>query len=91
MLALRPYFSEWDRKHGLASLRARQHRLIRAHFAATEGVIKNKANSIAGTTALIEYLNDDMKTFESFESGRCDRSRRRSDQVRRPRQSSGQW
>jgi hypothetical protein len=33
---------EWDRKHGLASLRARQHRLIRAHFAATEELSKIK-------------------------------------------------
>jgi hypothetical protein len=58
---------EWDRKHGLASLRTRQHKLMRAEFAAREALSKIRPTTIAGATALTEYLRADMKEVKNCE------------------------
>jgi hypothetical protein len=58
---------DWDRKHGLAALRTRGHKLMRAEFAAREELSKIRPTTIAGATALIEYLHADMKEFKNCE------------------------
>jgi len=58
---------DWDRKHGLASLRARHRRLIRAVFAAREDLSTVRPTTVAGATALIVYLDADIREFDDFD------------------------